>query len=97
MRRRTTTFTTLASMTALLLIPSAQAVPPAGSGHKVATCFGVYDALLEMADIEKELFEEIKPILNQPGSNDDAASMEKLKAYYYKKKYLNRILERLGD
>lgn len=53
MRRRIATFTTLASMAALLLIPSAQAVPPAGSGHKVATCFGVYDALLEMADIEK--------------------------------------------
>lgn len=51
----------------------------------------------EMAGIEKELFEEIKPILDQPASYTDAASMEKLKAYYYKKKYLNRILERLGD
>ena len=53
MQRLTLSRVIVSAMTALLLIPSAQAVPPAGSGHKVATCFGVYDALLDMADMEK--------------------------------------------
>ncbi len=51
----------------------------------------------ELAEIEKTLLEEIKPVLDNYTSNTDAAAMEKLKAYYYKKKYLKRILERLGD
>jgi molecular chaperone HscB len=51
----------------------------------------------EMADLEKSLYEEVKPLLEQPEFKEDPASMEKLKAYYYKKKYLNRILVRLGD
>jgi molecular chaperone HscB len=51
----------------------------------------------EMADIEKPLLDEITPILADLSGNYDAAAMEKLKAYYYKKKYLKRILERLGD
>ena len=51
----------------------------------------------EMAELETSLYNEIKPLLEQPDFKEDDASMEKLKAYYYKKKYLNRILERLGD
>lgn len=51
----------------------------------------------EMADIERPLLEEINPILEKSSRDIDASEMEKLKAYYYKKKYLKRILDRLGD
>ncbi|HSN62362.1 MAG TPA: iron-sulfur cluster co-chaperone HscB C-terminal domain-containing protein [Ferruginibacter sp.] len=51
----------------------------------------------EMADIERPLLEEIKPILEKSSKDIDATELEKLKAYYYKKKYLKRILDRLGD
>lgn len=51
----------------------------------------------EMANIEKPLLDEVEPILSRPPGTYSAAEMEKLKAYYYKKKYLRRILERLGD
>lgn len=42
-----------ASVIAVLLASAAHALPPADSGRDVATCYGVYDALLELADIEK--------------------------------------------
>jgi molecular chaperone HscB len=51
----------------------------------------------ELAAIEKPLYEEIKPILDQPAAEYDASDLEKLKSYYYKKKYLKRILDRLDD
>jgi molecular chaperone HscB len=51
----------------------------------------------EMAEVEKPLLEEIKPLLSQNPAELDSAAYEKLKAYYYKKKYLKRILARLGD
>jgi molecular chaperone HscB len=51
----------------------------------------------EMAELEKALYAEVKPLLEQTEFKEDPESMEKLKAYYYKKKYLNRILVRLGD
>ena len=51
----------------------------------------------EMADIERPLLEEIKPILEKSATDMDDSELEKLKAYYYKKKYLKRILARLGD
>lgn len=51
----------------------------------------------EMAALEKEWYAEIEQLLQQPGLEENSAAMEKLKAYYYKKKYLKRILERLGD
>jgi len=51
----------------------------------------------EMANIEKPLLEEVEPILSRPAGNYSPAEMEQLKAYYYKKKYLRRILDRLGD
>jgi molecular chaperone HscB len=51
----------------------------------------------EMAEVEKPLREEIKPLLSQNPAKLDSAAYEKLKAYYYKKKYLKRILARLGD
>jgi len=51
----------------------------------------------EMAEIEKPLLQEIKPLLSQNPAELDSIAYEKLKAYYYKKKYLKRILARLGD
>ena len=50
---RPTALKAMAALTAALLTSTAQALPPANSGRDVATCYGVYDALLEMADIEK--------------------------------------------
>ena len=50
----------------------------------------------EISAFEENLYREVQPILE---SYDDAritaSELEQLKAYYYKKKYLQRILERL--
>ncbi len=51
----------------------------------------------EMANIEKPLLDEVEPILSRPAGAYSPEEMEQLKAYYYKKKYLRRILDRLGD
>ena len=46
-------------------------------------------------DYMEKLSEEIEPVLSHFTGSEDA--LQKLKAYYYKKKYLKRILDRLGD
>lgn len=47
---------------------------------------------------EERLWEDVKPLIqNYSAGNTDGADLQKLKAYYYKKKYLKRILDRLGD
>jgi molecular chaperone HscB len=52
----------------------------------------------KVAAYETQLYKEIEPILlNNADANDSPVNLEKLKAYYYKKKYLERILERLSD
>jgi molecular chaperone HscB len=56
------------------------------------------DIAAKIASSEQELLQEIEPLL----STENAAlltenDLQKLKAYYYKKKYLKRILERLDD
>ena len=51
----------------------------------------------EMAAVEKPLLAEIEPILGKVKQEYSKEEMEKLKAYYYKKKYLRRILDRFGD
>lgn len=51
----------------------------------------------EMAAIEKPLLAEVQPLLQKRGGELSAPELEQLKAYYYKKKYLRRILDRLGD
>ena len=51
----------------------------------------------ELAEIDKTITAEITPILENPALHEDPASWEKLKEWYYKKKYLQRILVRLGD
>ncbi len=51
-----------------------------------------------VGDFENELTDEIKPLLSpeKAGGYSDA-ELQQLKAHYYKKKYLKRILERLDD
>ncbi len=51
----------------------------------------------ELAGIEKAMYAQIAPVLNDGALHNDAAALEKLKLYYYKKKYIQRILARLGD
>jgi molecular chaperone HscB len=51
----------------------------------------------ELAEIEKALHEEVATILKKTAEDINDKDLEKLKAYYYKKKYLRRILDRLGD
>ena len=49
-------------------------------------------------DLETALFEEIRPvIINYNAATTKEVDLLKLKEYYYKKKYLKRILDRLGD
>ncbi len=54
------------------------------------------DSAQQIEDLEKELYLEVAHIIN---NYDDAtantAELLKLKEYYYKKKYLQRILDRL--
>ncbi|RYY48068.1 MAG: Fe-S protein assembly co-chaperone HscB [Chitinophagaceae bacterium] len=51
----------------------------------------------ELAAIEKTLYDSIAPILKSADLYNDPASQQQLKLYYYKKKYIQRILARLGD
>jgi len=51
----------------------------------------------DLAGIEKQLYAEVEPVLKNPALHNDEASLQKLKRYYYKKKYIQRILARLGD
>jgi molecular chaperone HscB len=56
------------------------------------------DIEAKVAAFEQELLLEIEPLLNPENSTSITENdYQKLKAYYYKKKYLKRILERLDD
>ena len=50
-----------------------------------------------VAGMEKSLDQEIMPVIENYNAQTKEEDLLKLKAYYYKKKYLNRILDRLGD
>lgn len=55
-------------------------------------------AITQVQAFEEKLREEVKPILeNYSAGNVDGADMAKLKSYYYRRKYLKRILDRLHD
>lgn len=49
----------------------------------------------EINRYEKELYEGIKSILKSPPTVATDTDLEKIKEYYYQKKYLNRIQERI--
>ena len=49
-----------------------------------------------IAAFEDKLYEDVSPLL-APNAELNEEKMELLKAYFYKKKYLKRILERLDD
>ncbi|MEO6669395.1 MAG: iron-sulfur cluster co-chaperone HscB C-terminal domain-containing protein [Ferruginibacter sp.] len=52
----------------------------------------------KLAEYEASLYGVVKPVIeNYDKLNSSQADLLKLKEYYYKKKYLNRILDRLGD
>jgi molecular chaperone HscB len=54
------------------------------------------DSPSQIAGIEKELYAEVEQILDQYNdASTGTADLLKLKEYYYKKKYLQRILDRL--
>lgn len=56
------------------------------------------DSPAQVAAIEQELYSSIQTVIEN--YNDKAATMAdllKLKEYYYKKKYLQRILDRMAD
>lgn len=56
------------------------------------------EARKRVVDYEATLYDEISPILQDyQAGEQDAGKMELLKGYYYKKKYLRRILDRLAD
>lgn len=55
------------------------------------------DSAARIASIEKELYSEIASIIeNYNDERINEPELQKLKAYYYKKKYLKRILDRLA-
>jgi len=51
----------------------------------------------ELSEINQQLSAEVKPILANTALYNDVPSLEKLKEWYYKQKYLQRILDRLSD
>ncbi len=54
------------------------------------------ESLPDIQGFENNLYQEVKALIE--GYDDDAVTreqLEQLKAYYYKKKYLQRILERM--
>ena len=54
------------------------------------------NSVKQINELEKELYAEVKPIIeNYNDATSSTADLLKLKEYYYKKKYLNRILDRI--
>ncbi len=54
------------------------------------------DSAKQIEQLESELYKEVQPIVeNYNDATTTTADLLKLKEYYYKKKYLQRILDRL--
>ncbi len=59
---------------------------------------GVESVLKKVDQHEHDLFNKISPVIEQyDPAKTTQEDLLKLKEYYYKKKYLKRILDRLGD
>ena len=54
-------------------------------------------AIERVKDYEEVFFNQIKEIIEHYTSNTSELLLLKMKEYYYKKKYLQRILDRLAD
>ncbi len=55
------------------------------------------EALQQVKNYEAVLFQSVKAMLDDSTTNFTPDQLELLKAYYFKKKYLLRILDRLAD
>ena len=76
----------------------AMGVASSGERTQVETWVRQYpEVAAELAAIEKDLYGQIEPILKDRTLHHNTTSLETLKSYYYKKKYIQRILARLGD
>lgn len=54
------------------------------------------DSAQQVKDMENQLYSEVQPIIeNYRDESVTPAELQQLKEYYYKKKYLHRILDRL--
>ena len=53
------------------------------------------DSATFINDIEAGLYDEVKDIIEHYNDNTSPEALQKVKAYYFKKKYVQRILERL--
>ncbi len=51
----------------------------------------------KLADFQKDVYSEIAGLLTRDADSLAPAELEQLKAYYYKKKYMARIAERLEN
>ncbi len=53
------------------------------------------DSATAINEIEAGLYDEVKDIIEHYNDSTSPESLQKVKAYYFKKKYVQRILERL--
>ena len=53
------------------------------------------DSAVAINEIETGLYDEVKDIIESYNDSTSNESLQKVKAYYFKKKYVQRILERL--
>lgn len=54
------------------------------------------DSARQIEELENQLYSEVQPIIdNYDDTTTETSDLLKLKEYYYKKKYLQRILDRL--
>ena len=52
----------------------------------------------EVAQLEESLYKEVKEIIEQYDNESiSEENLQKLKEFYFKKKYLQRILDRIAD
>ena len=53
--------------------------------------------LIKVNGMAEEMYNEVKPVIERYSPDTTDLELLKIKEYYYKKKYLNRILDRLVD